>query len=300
MRKYLLTILTMMAVTTVSAQGVKIYEYDEYGNLSSTPIFSTNKKVKIVFDKVVEPFMNQNLVIGSKVEGQVIVNGDTITKTIGGVVPEYVDLGMRGPNGEKILWATRNLGATNPEDMGAYICFAELGDAESGYVNGIKDPISNYSAATTKYLNPKNGKVQKYCNSTAAGDAAFMDDKNELDSCDDAATVNLGAKWRTPSYFEMEALINTKSFTWEYTGDGYNVISKIAGYEGNSIFLPLTGYINGQEITSQGTMGYYMTCTQVEGKEMCLKCNPTVSSKKLKTVALNRYCGLAIRPVRIE
>lgn len=300
MKKYLLTLLSLIAVTTLSAQTLKIYEYDENGNLCSTPIFTTTKKVKVVVEKEIQDFASQDLKPGTRIEGKVIVNGDTITKGVGGVVPEYVDLGMRDAQNHKILWATHNLGASAPEEYGAYISFGELGDAESGYVKGVKDPVSCYSKASTKYVNPKNGRVTKYCDSPAAGDAGFMDSKTELETCDDAAAVNLGGNWRTPNYFEFMALASTKSYTWKKVDGGYEIISKVSGFEGNSIFLPLPGYVNEGEISQEGAIAFYMTSTPAEGKPLCAKLNPTSSKTTPIFPVQARYNGLSIRPILIE
>ena len=301
MRKYLLMILSLMAMADVSAQSIKVYEYDENGELCKDPVFTTNKKVKIVVEKeTIVEYAAQELEPGTRIEGKVIVDGDTITKGTGGTVPEYVDLGMRDAFGKKILWATHNLGASTPEEMGSYIAYGELGDAESGYVNGIKDPISAYSSASTKYVNPVSGKVTKYCDATQAGHEAFMDSKSELEASDDVVAVTLGGTWRMPNYAEIKCLANTKYYGWEFVGNGYKVTSKMTGYEGNSIFLPLTGYIDGKETVSEGVVAYYMSSTIGEGKEICLRLDNTNTRKPIWYTTLERYCGVAIRPVKIE
>ncbi|HBN02330.1 MAG TPA: hypothetical protein DD383_06990 [Rikenellaceae bacterium] len=58
-------------------------------------------------------------------------------------------------------------------------------------------------------------------------------------SGDDAATVNWGGTWRTPTLDEFLKLFNEKNFEWKYDDakKGISVTSKISGYEGNSIFF---------------------------------------------------------------
>ncbi len=133
---------------------------------------------------------------------------------------EYVDLGL--PSG--LLWAVTNVGAKKAEDYGDYFAWGET------------TPKSEYSWATYKYSNGSEKSLTKYCTDASYGD---VDNIEKLEEEDDAATVNWGKPWRTPTLEETQELITY--CTWLYTKQngvsGYNV----TGSNGNSIFLPTTG-----------------------------------------------------------
>ena len=135
-------------------------------------------------------------------------------------VKEYVDLGL--PSG--LLWATTNVGAKRPEEYGSYFAWGET------------SPKSEYSWATYKYANGSETSLTKYCTSYSYGD---VDNKETLEEDDDAASVNWGKPWRTPTLSETQELISY--CTWTFTTiNGVNGY-KVLGSNGNSIFLPAAG-----------------------------------------------------------
>lgn len=125
------------------------------------------------------------------------------------VTHEYVDLGL--PSGT--LWATTNIGATNPEDSGD--CFA-WGETETK---------EDYSWSTYKY--GRGANFTKY-NQT--------DGLTELELEDDAAHVLWGDAWVIPTKTQWYEL--NKNCTWSW-----GTVNGITGYtvsgNGNSIFLPV-------------------------------------------------------------
>ena len=133
---------------------------------------------------------------------------------------EYVNLGL--PSG--LLWATANVGAKRPEDCGSYFAWGET------------SPKSIYDWSSYKYANGSETAMTKYCNSTSYGN---VDYKGVLDEEDDAATINWGKPWRTPTLKEVQELINYCSWmlTTQNGVSGY----KVTGANGNSIFLPAGG-----------------------------------------------------------
>jgi len=139
------------------------------------------------------------------------------------LVDEYVDLGL----GSGTLWATHNLGATNPEDYGDYFAWGE-----------IVPNKETYTWATTAWVYYENGSLHfsKYNTDSQYGE---IDNKTELDPEDDAATANMGPEWRMPTRDEITELV--ENCTWEWTElngvNGYQV----TGPNGNSIFLPAAG-----------------------------------------------------------
>ena len=103
---------------------------------------------------------------------------------------EWVDLGL--PSGT--LWATCNVGASNPEELGSYFAWGETATKDF------------YEWSTYKWCNGSETTMTKYCTNSDYGNDGFVDNKTELDFEDDAAYVNWGPSWRIPSYEQFEEL----------------------------------------------------------------------------------------------
>lgn len=141
---------------------------------------------------------------------------------------DWVDLGL--PSG--LLWATRNVGATSPEDYGNYFAWGET------------QPKSFYHRTGYQYRT-RDGQTSKY----------FTDNLTTLQPGDDAATVNLGGGARTPTKAEWEELINRTTTHWT-TLNGVNG-RILTGSNGNRLFLSATGYRWGNSLCHAGYNGYY-------------------------------------------
>lgn len=155
-------------------------------------------------------------------------------------VPDAVDLGL--PSGLK--WASFNLGASKPEEYGAY------------YAWGETEPKDDYSWETYKWCMGSNTTMTKYCTTSphgSFGNNGFTDNKTILDPEDDAAHVNLGGKWRMATYEECVELRENCTWTWT-TQNGVNG-SLITGPNGNSIFLPAAGNWFGTDLNEEGSLG---------------------------------------------
>ena len=136
---------------------------------------------------------------------------------------KYVDLGL--PSGT--LWATCNVGAVTAEAYGDYFAWGET------------RPKKYYSWGTYKWCNKAYNKLTKYCDKTSYGDNGFADNLTTLESCDDAATANLGNGWRTPSSTEIQELIDNCRCGWRKLNRTIGPL--FTGPNGNSIFLPAGG-----------------------------------------------------------
>ena len=80
----------------------------------------------------------------------------------------------------------------------------------------------------------------------------------------DAAHANLGGNWRMPTKAECQELIDNCDASWtdDYNGTGvigYIFISKI---NGNSVFLPVTGYGYCSSVNHVGSDGYYWSASR--------------------------------------
>ena len=152
-----------------------------------------------------------------------------------------VDLGL------SVLWASCNLGTTgfvnSPEEYGAY------------YAWGETEPKSDYSWSTYKFATSEIGPFSKYNTLSSFGP---VDNKVILETGpdgDDVASKVLGAKWRMPAEAEWTELRERCTWTWT-AQNGING-RKVTGPNGNSIFLPATGYMYENTLRDAGTMGYY-------------------------------------------
>lgn len=130
----------------------------------------------------------------------------------------YVDLGL------SVKWATCNVGADKPEDVGGL------------YAWGETDTKTEYSYATYKFsVDGVRGNYTKYSD---------KDSKTVLDQEDDVAHVKWGGSWRVPTSAEMDELRRECNWTWttENGVKGFRVSGKKEGYENNSIFLPVNAF----------------------------------------------------------
>ena len=161
---------------------------------------------------------------------------------LGGGVPapedhEWVDLGL--PSGT--LWATCNIGATNPEDYGDHFAWGET------------EPKQVYDWLTYKWGYYFQGGMSKYVTDSEYG---MIDYKTELELEDDAASANWGPSWCTPSIEQLSELNDECS--WEWTSmNGVNGYMA-TGPNGNTLFLPAAGYYSefGSNY-SEGSQGDY-------------------------------------------
>lgn len=147
---------------------------------------------------------------------------------------EYVDLGL------SVKWATYNVGATKPEECGGYYSWGETKEKEE------------YYWSTYKWCNSSYYTITKYCTDNSYG---IVDNKTILDPEDDVAHVKWGGCWRTPTLDELKELLNNCTWTWITinSAGGYT----ITGPNGNSIFLPAAGYLNGTKVNAKGGIGGY-------------------------------------------
>ncbi len=151
--------------------------------------------------------------------------------------PDWVDLGL--PSG--LLWATRNVGATSPEDYGDYFAWGET------------TPKSYYGWSNYTYCNGVWFQLTRYCNSSSYGYSGFTDNLTILQPGDDAATANYGG--RIPTDEEWEELMNNTTSIWT-TQNGVNG-QLFTGTNGNSLFLPAAGYRRDSSLGQAGSRGFY-------------------------------------------
>ena len=190
---------------------------------------------------------------------------------------EYVDLGL------SVKWATCNVGATKPENNGAYFAWGET------------KPKTIYDWNTYKWCNGSETTLTKYNVHSGYG---VVDYKAQLDLSDDAAHVNWGGNWRMPTDAEWIELREQCIWAWT-TGKGivgYTVISKS---NNNKIFLPAAGHRYGSLLNFAGIGGYYWSSWLTTGSPNSAWVVNFNSNRVYGYNGLRRY-GFSVRPVLDE
>lgn len=188
----------------------------------------------------------------------------------------WVDLGLRS-GGNKILFATCNIGAANPEDYGDFFAWGETSVRYSGLVAGSPGSVTgatfelsncpfhtgaSSSTGWSKYI--PTGRESYTVSGTA-------DNKLVLDAADDAACVLWGGSWRMPDKEELQYLVSS-SVTYEWFDDDYNgtgvagmLVTGKGDYSANSIFLPAAGCCqDGQWFQPNGYAHYWSRSVNVD------------------------------------
>lgn len=219
-------------------------------------------------------------------------DGGTISQTVANTTTDnrssttesdkFVDLGL--PSGT--LWAAKNVGASRPEQYGAYFAWGETED-KSFYDE------STYKWNYIKYYNPDGlpfYDFTKYCTKKQEG---IVDNKTKLDYSDDAAYVNWGAQWRIPTAKQFRELITECTWTWTQKNgvNGYMVSSK---HNDNSLFLPAGGEYYEDHLINKES-GKYWSCSGNGSRASIL----TFESWNVDTFLDWRQFGLNIRPVYV-
>ncbi len=191
---------------------------------------------------------------------------------------KYVDLGL--PSGLK--WATCNVGANSPEDYGDYFAWGEV------------EPKTTYNLSTYKYCVDNYDNLTKYCSQSSYGNNGFTDNKTVLDPEDDAATANWGGAWRMPTKEEQDELRENCTWTWTSQNAVYGY--KVTGTNGNSIFLPVAGYMFEGALHYAGSSGYFWS-SSLNSAYPNYAFSVYFNSGNVGWYYDNRYLGQSVRPV---
>lgn len=206
----------------------------------------------------------------------------TIYKTVNWSIlkPEsyqWVDLGL--PSGT--LWADRNVGATKPEDYGLYFAWGET-EGYSGITDTKQFSWSDYKLS----IDGSSSNFSKY-NST--------DSKVTLDLVDDAAYQSDNT-CKMPTLNEFNELIANTTSTWEIL-NGVNGRRFKSKTNGNSIFIPATGYAINGSLNSVGSNGYVWSSSRNSGNSGDVR-YLYFSSSSADVYVSSRPYGRPVRPVK--
>lgn len=174
---------------------------------------------------------------------------------------ETVDLGL------SVKWANCNIGATKPEEYGNYYAWGETSADKKSYT------------------------WDTYAHCDGSLNTCKMIGDSICGTSYDAATVNWGSKWQTPTRKQLDELRRECDWIQGTIGgiNGYYVFGKT----GNYIFLPAGGWKSNVSNTINNA-GYYMSSTRYNnGYAYCLK-----FSSSSRTIADQyRYVGMNVRAV---
>lgn len=143
---------------------------------------------------------------------------------------ELIDLGL------SVKWASCNIGASSPEESGGFYSWGEL------------DSKSDYTWDNYKFCMDQTGEwLVKY---------NAQDGRLYLEGSDDIVHKTKGGSWRMPTSDDWRELKDNCQWN-EATLNGvrgYHIVSKV---NGNSIFLPRTGYMDGTQLKDTENPRYW-------------------------------------------
>lgn len=128
--------------------------------------------------------------------------------------------------GLSVRWAACNVGADSPEEYGDYFAWGEI------------TPKDEYTEENAIEID---------------NDIISITGSEEYD----AARAIWGAPWQLPTKVQVEELLEKGE--WEWTEMNGCRGCKVTGPNGNSIFLPAAGWIQGSSLLEEGSCGSYWT-----------------------------------------
>ncbi|MBR5716406.1 MAG: hypothetical protein IKX59_07435 [Bacteroidales bacterium] len=183
--------------------------------------------------------------------------------------PHKIDL--RLPSGTK--WSCCNVGANTPEEHGGFFAWGEVKEK------------SSYSRENYEYDNSYEAGFE-YIGDDIAG------------TIYDVAYVNSKGKWRMPSLEQVTELIIICDWEWRAI-NGVNG-QLVIGPNGNTIFLPASGWHWDNSFQGKEEEGFYFTSTLSSYNDEALvrACGLEFNSKEVKPDNyLDRSAGCTVRPV---
>ncbi len=217
---------------------------------------------------------------------------------------DYVDLDL--PSGT--LWATCNIGASNPEDYGYFYSWGEV------------YPKRDYDWSTYKWCNGTKNSLTKYCSKPNCGAVDYVYD---LDDDDDAAIHEWGSKWKMPTQDQFRELYRECYWVWTNSYKGSNVSGFIvykaknanlkgvkvlkndvksvrySEWDDTHIFFPAGGLCLEVGYGDFGRSGGYWSrslCVPAPNGAFYLSLDD--NSLGIRVDEMYRYIGYSVRPVR--
>ena len=180
--------------------------------------------------------------------------------------PVAVGIPLGLPSGTK--WASWNVGASSPEEVGGYYAWGETEEKDFYSQNNY----IYYDSINSNYLH-------------------IGDDIGGTEY--DVASIKWGEQWKMPSKKQIDELIQYCTWTWTTQNDKNGYL--VTGPNGNSIFLPLTGYRLRDNYRNEDKRGYYRSSSI--GSTNSLAQILTFSSESKQAGGNSRWLGYPVRPV---
>lgn len=205
---------------------------------------------------------------------------------------QEVDLGLtitKDNTTYKVIFAKSNLTATGLADSetatGDYFAWAAT------------EPWYNSSTKKWKAEKEEEGYVISnapyyYINTY---DNTYTNEGQTLNTDDDAARKILGGNWQIPTSDIFTTILTSDNFTKELTTNGCKITNKNTNA---SIFFPATGYYEGKECSSSGTIGNYWL-SDLNNANLANEFYFPNTDNKIIVSTDYRYYGNAIRPIRL-
>lgn len=159
-------------------------------------------------------------------------------------LPHIVDLGLTSG----LKWASCNVGTNIPEEFGWYF---QWGDTDTWGAYGLFNYkwVDNLWDGTYPLKKYNYDSTQGYC-----------DNLTTLENTDDAAEQIWSDGWHIPTMNDWQELLNECKWSWGERNDVAGFI--VTGSNGNSLFLPASGYADGlfegeMDAKEAGCTGYY-------------------------------------------
>ena len=217
----------------------------------------------------------------------------------------YVDLGLRS-GGNKILFATMNIGASSPEEYGDLFAW---GETSKRYTRIDWDNYSYYDQWEGYYYPIIGGTFgnnnDPFWDGSAYTKYNATDNKLILDAEDDVATNMWGSNWRIPTGQELNYLMDNctrqRISDFNHTGISGYLFTGEGDYSGNSIFIPQAGWGSSSDVVGVGVSCYLMS-NQIR----IWASNPYYG--EIQALRLDgdpmldysyRYVGISVRPVLV-
>lgn len=178
---------------------------------------------------------------------------------------DWVDLGL------SVKWATCNIGAESPEEIGYSYAWAEV------------DPKREYTWNNYRWCYYNETKISKYCINATNSVSTRPDNKSTIEPYDDVATYKWGKKWRMPLKEEFDELIDCCE--WKWTAQNGVKGYLVTGPNGNSIFLP----------TTEGNSSRYWSSSLSGDNRAAYALSISYGYNGM--VAMKRFLNMLIRPV---
>ena len=185
--------------------------------------------------------------------------------------------------GTSVQWAATNLGANSATEVGDYYSWGEL------------MPKNDYTWANYTLSEGTSDSIKKY--NTADGMRILLPE-------DDVANVTLKGNWRMATVEEWEELLNASKKVEARDADnhllGYMLISNV---NGNIIYLPSSGYMDGSQCINEGTPRYWwssMVTHEWSSVSKARNLNEGSYYSRCYHPGDDKYLGMQIRPVLDE